>query len=80
MDSAKKTPPIVIHKYLVNIYRNHTMDVSTVMWWVMHFSSVNSDNCDKSHSEQLSTQGKGLLKCVTNTGVYWKKYFESPSY
>lgn len=46
------------------------MDVSTVMWWVMYFSSVNSDDCDKSHSEQLSTQGKDPLKCLTNTDVY----------
>ena len=31
------------------------MNVSTVRWWVVHFSSVNSNVKDKPHSGQLCT-------------------------
>jgi hypothetical protein len=32
-------PPIDIHQRLINVYGDQTVDVSTVMLWVMHCSS-----------------------------------------
>ena len=36
---AEKMAPIDIHQHLLNIYGDQTMDVSTVRWWVVYFSS-----------------------------------------
>ena len=36
--------PIDIHQLLQNVYRDQTVDVSTVRQWVVHFSSVDSDS------------------------------------
>ena len=36
--------PIDIHQYLLNVYGDQTVDVGTMMWWVMHFSSGGSDS------------------------------------
>ena len=43
---------------LLNVYRDQTVDTSTVRWWLMCFSTDNKDVCDKPHSTQLSTQKK----------------------
>jgi len=35
----KKMAPIDINRRLLNTYRDQTVGVNTVSWWVMHFSS-----------------------------------------
>ena len=47
-----KMAPTDIHRHLLNSYRDQTVDVSTVRWWVVHFSSGDSDVKDKPHSRQ----------------------------
>ena len=39
----QKMAPIDVHRCLLNIYRDQTVDVSTVRQWVVHFSHGNSD-------------------------------------
>ena len=41
---AKNMAPIDIHQYLLNVSGNQTVDVSTVRWWVVSFSSGNSNS------------------------------------
>ena len=36
---AEKMAPIDIHQYLLNVHGDQTVDVSTVRWLVVHFSS-----------------------------------------
>jgi hypothetical protein len=40
---AEKIAPIEIHRRLLNVYGDQTVDVSTVRRWVLHFSSGDSD-------------------------------------
>jgi len=47
---AEKIAPIDIHQCLLNVYGDHTVDVSTVMWWVARFSSGDCDMKDKPRS------------------------------
>ena len=42
--SVWKKPPIDIHQCLLNIYGDQTVDVSTMRWWMVHFSSGDSDH------------------------------------
>ena len=51
---AEKMAPIDndIHQLLLNIYGDQTVDMSTVRWWVVHFSSDNSSMKDKLCSGQ----------------------------
>jgi len=44
-----------IYQCLLNVYGDQTVDVSTVRWWVGHFSSGNSDVNNKPHSGQPHT-------------------------
>ena len=37
---VEKFALIVIHLHLLNVCRDQPMDVNTVRWWVVHFSSV----------------------------------------
>lgn len=39
--------PIDLHQHFLDIYGNQTVDVSTLRWWVIHFSSDNNNVCDK---------------------------------
>ena len=39
----EKMAPTDIHLRLPNAYGDQTVDVSTVRWWVVHFSSGDSD-------------------------------------
>ena len=39
---VKKMAPIDICQCLLNVYGDQTVDVSTVSWWVVHFSSGSS--------------------------------------
>ena len=40
---AEKMAVIDIHQCFLNIYGDQTVDVSTVRWWVVHFSSGDND-------------------------------------
>jgi len=44
---AEKTAPTDIHWWLLNVDGDQTVDVSTVRWWVVLFSSGDSDTKDK---------------------------------
>ena len=37
--AEKKNAPINIHQCLLNVYRDQTINVSSVRWWVMCFNS-----------------------------------------
>jgi len=52
---AEKIAPNDIHRCLLNIYGDQTVDVNTVRWWVAHFSSGDSDMKDKPRSGQPCT-------------------------
>jgi len=52
---AEKIAPNDIHRRLLNIYRDQTVDVSTVRQWVACFSSGDSDMKDKPRSGQPCT-------------------------
>ena len=45
-----KIVPTDIHWCLLNIYGDHTVDVSRVRWWIVHFSNDNSVVKDKSRN------------------------------
>ena len=40
----EKKSPNDIHQHLANVYGDQPVDVSTVRWWVVLFSSSNSDS------------------------------------
>jgi len=52
---VEKTAPTDILQCLVNLCGDQRANVSTVRWWVAHFSSGNSDVKDKPHSGQPCT-------------------------
>jgi len=53
--SAEKIAPNDIHRHLMNVYGDQTVDVSTVRRWVVRFSSGDSDVKDKPRSGQPCT-------------------------
>ena len=52
---AEKIAPNDIHRHLMNVYGDQTVDVSIVRWWVACFSSDDSDMKDKPHSRRPCT-------------------------
>jgi len=50
---AENMAPIDIHQYLLNVSENQTVDVSTVRWWVVSFSSSDSNVKDNPHCRWL---------------------------
>jgi len=52
---AEKTAPSDIHRGLLNVYGDQTVDVSTVRWWVARFSSGDSGVKDKPRFGQPRT-------------------------
>jgi len=55
MKQAEKMAPSDIHRRLLNVYGDQTVDVSTVRQWVALFSSGNSDVKDKPRSRRPCT-------------------------
>ena len=53
--NAEEVQPIEIHKRLVNVHGNETVDVSTVRRWVLRFQSGDTDVIDKLRSGRPST-------------------------
>ena len=49
---GKKMAPVDVHWCLLNICGDQRVDVSTLRWWVVHFSSHDSNMKDKPHSRQ----------------------------
>ena len=52
---AEKIAPNDIHRCLLNVYGDQTVDVSTVRRWVARFSSGDSDVKDKPRSGRSCT-------------------------
>ena len=52
---AEKIEPSDIHRHLLNVYGDQTVDVSTVRRWVARFSSGDSDVKDKPRSGRPCT-------------------------
>ena len=52
---AKKIAPKDIHRHLLNVYRDQTLDVNTVRRWVERFSSGDNNVKDKPRSGQSCT-------------------------
>jgi len=46
----EKMVPIDFYSCLLNVSGDQTVDLSIAKWWVVHFSSGNSDLKDKTHS------------------------------
>ena len=42
--NEEKMAPIDMHRYLLNVYGDQTVDVSTVRQWVVHLMSGSSDS------------------------------------
>ena len=40
---VEKIAPIVVHQYLLNVYGDQTVDVSTVRQWILYFSIGDSN-------------------------------------
>jgi len=53
--NVEKIAPIDIHWHLMNVYRDQTVNVSTVRQWVLYFNSGDSDMKYKPHSGQPCT-------------------------
>lgn len=51
----KKIAPTNICWHLLSIHGHQPVDVSTVRWWLVHFSSGDSKVKNKPHSKQLCT-------------------------
>lgn len=51
-----------IYKYWLNVYKDQTVDVSTV---VIYFSNGGSDVCDKPCFRQHCTVVKSKMKCTS---------------
>jgi hypothetical protein len=52
---AEKNAPTDIHRHLLNIHGDQTVDMSTMMWWVVCFSSRDSHVRDRPCSRRLHT-------------------------
>ena len=52
---AEKMALIDIHWWSLSVYGDQTVDVSTVRWWVVHFSSAVCNVKNKMHSRQPCT-------------------------
>ena len=63
----KKTAPTDIHWLMLNIYGDQTVDVSTMRWWVVHFSNGNSDVKEKpfpdGHTDFYEHGMQALVQC-----------------
>ena len=52
----EKIVPIDVHQHLLKIYGDQTVDMSTVRWWAMHLSSVDSDLTSLSGRPELGLE------------------------
>jgi len=63
---------IEIHWHLLNIYGDQTVDLSTVRWWVLHFSSGDgvSESPPRVHIVMSTACWQ---KCIANGFAYFEK-------
>ena len=52
---AEKMAPTDIHQHFLKVYGDQTVDVSTVRWWITHFSGGDNELKDKPQSGQSCT-------------------------
>ena len=55
-----------IHQHLLNVYGDQTVDISTVWWWVVHFSSGDSDYVTSAGADFMSTACQLLFISAKN--------------
>jgi len=63
---------------LLNVYGDQTVDVSTVRWWVVHFSSGDSESGSALLVQVFTSAACRLFvhcwqKCIANGGDYVEK-------
>ena len=76
---AEKIALIDIHYGLLNIYGDQTVDVSTTRWWVVRFSSGDSNSGSPPLAQScLRVNIQAFVhcwqKCTFNSGDYVEKY------
>jgi len=74
---AEKIVPFDTHRRLLNIYGDQTVDVSTVRWWVLRFSSGDSHQWGTFTGADFHKRGMKALahcwqKCIANSGAVLK--------
>jgi hypothetical protein len=70
---TEKIAPNDIHGCLLNVYKDQTVDVSTVRWWMAHFSSGDSDVKDEPHSGQPCTAVTPLNEVCLNQLIHMNR-------
>jgi len=73
---TEKNAPIDIYQVLLSIYGIQTVDVSTVKWWVLHFSSGDSASSHAGADFYERNVQAGVhcwQNCTTNGGDYDEK-------
>lgn len=73
--SCRKIASNDIHRHLLNVYGDQTMNVSLVKWLIKRFSSGDSNGCDKTHSKCGSSMCVFLAgnKAYLMMVCMWKK-------
>ena len=83
--------PIDIHQHLLNVYGDQAAIVSRVRWWVVHFSSGNSDSgspllvliCTNAACRPLFLAGESaqlMVVTVLNNSVFQFRIFSVEQY
>jgi len=70
---VEKTVPIDIHWCLLNVSGDQTVEVNTVKWWVVHFSSgtEQTSNIQNGHADFYESSMQALncwWECIPNGG------------
>jgi len=71
--TAKKVPPIEIHRQMQDIYGDHCVDVSTVRRWVRRFKAGELGQADLSDKTQSGWISETWQKCVEVHGDFVEK-------
>ena len=72
---VQKMAPTDTNQHMLNVFEDQTMDVSTVIWWVVHFSNGNSESPPlvQIFMSATSTLVHGWQKHIGNGGDYLEK-------
>jgi len=76
--TAKKVPPIEIHRRMQAVYGDQCADVSTVRRWVRRFKEGQMGRADlgdktrRTDFKNYCSVGGSLLKCVA---IFWKNIY-----
>jgi hypothetical protein len=77
---AETFSPIVIHRRLINAYRDQTVDVSTVKWWLVHFSGGGSCVRDRPRYGRPCTAVSSRSAQQHKSAVYGQATIDSDRY